>query len=133
MSEQLSESPAARFEQQHVYAPADYDAYVNDVLGQWKHNATDAAHNGRPIPPVWVRQNGDMPTEFGAVVNYVMPTPEKVLVLGQIHISSDGGEPDVQVWLPGKDGSEEPIVASSEAYNHASLDRAIELIESQTR
>ena len=124
MSEQLQESRATTFIQEHIGAIDDYDAYVDSAVRQW------LIMPNRPAG-VWIRSNQDNNSEFAAHIDYVHPTRTGGS-LGTIAINAEDGSTEIQVWFPASDGSGEPIVASREAYSDDALERAIELVEDYT-
>lgn len=132
MSEVLTsgEDGAKRFAELHIHAPVDYDMYIEEMLEQWRENAEDAAEGQRPIRPMWLRRNGDDYNEFAAHIDYLMPMTDGAVYVAAIDISSDGGPPEVQVWLPSENSSGEPVIATEEPYCLDSLARAIEFAES---
>lgn len=116
---------AQRFLETHVYVPADFVAYQKRVLDDWSDEAVVAWESGNPVQPLWMRRNGESPSEFAVHIDYLMPVPEQFLLVGSIDIADDY----VEVWLPASDGSEAPVVVTSEPYDIEALERAIGLVE----
>ena len=90
----------------------------------------DDLAGGRPIKPMWLRRNAYVGSEFGAHIDCVSPRSSE-RTLAAIDVSSDGGNPIIEVWMPREDGSGEPVVATAEHYSRESLLRAIDYVESR--
>ena len=127
-------SRAEQFQALHVYRSTDdYETYQREMLYQWKENAEDALEAGESIRPLWLRRTGDMGSEFGVMIDYVMPFSDGLRYFASIDIDGTGGQTDISVQMPDEDGSDEPAVVMSEAYTLPALQRAVEYVESQVQ
>jgi hypothetical protein len=135
MSERLQVdlSRAEEFQALHVHLRTDHETYSVEMLEQWKENAEKATKEGKSIRPFWLRRTDEMGSEFGAVIDYILPTHEGFMYLAAIDIDGSGGQTDISVIMPSEDGSNEPIPMSNEAYTLPALQRAIEYIETNVQ
>ena len=128
-SPELNEqSRASEFFSLHVAVPKDYEAYVEQVTATWRDRVAAEGPSDAPRG-FWLRANGESGSEFGAHINYWVPSGEKLGCIAAIDIA-DG---EIQVWQPKDDGSGEPVVVTREAYSLPALERAIDFAEQQTK
>lgn len=122
---------AELFQAVHIYfySHDNYESYCKDMLQEWERNAKEAHAKGETARPLWLRRTDEMGSEFGAVIDYVMPIGEGIRYFAAIDIDGTGGQTDISVLVPSKDGSGEPIRVTHEAYTLPALQRAIEYVE----
>lgn len=124
-------SKAEHFYKTHVVLSSDYETYCRETIEEWKDTVEQAAVRGESVRPLWLRRTDDMGSEFGAVIDYILPFPSDTACYATIHIDSDGGASDISVYLPSSENSDEPILTSSEAYTLPALQRAIDFVEAR--
>ncbi|MEO6513924.1 MAG: hypothetical protein ABIR37_04540 [Candidatus Saccharimonadales bacterium] len=121
-------SHASIFFYQHVAVPKDYTAYVEQVTTAWRDRVVAEGPSEAPRG-FWLRTNGVSGSVFGAHINFLVPRGDGFGGIAAIDIADD----EVQVWQPKGEGSDEPVVTTSEAYTLPALGRAIDLIEQHAK
>lgn len=133
MSEQLqpNHTQADQFQALHIHLRTDYETYFKEVFLKWEEHAKEELEAGRPVRPLWLRRTDEMGSEFGAIIDYIIPIKDEVLYLATIDIDGSGGQTDISVLMPSEDGSGEPVRVTNEAYTLPALQRAIAYVESR--
>lgn len=108
----------------------NYDDYEKKTIEAWKKQVEALGPEYAPRG-FWMRSDDRTYSEYGAHINYLVPSGESFGIVGAIDVSNDGPVPEIEVHLPKEDGSGEPAIASREAYSLTALDRAIALVEQQ--
>jgi hypothetical protein len=115
------EQRAVDFIDRHVFVSEEaQESYYHERLTQWFENVKEGE-----TKPFWLRRTFDMGSEFAAVIDYGIVTPEKQLVFGFIELADD----EVSAYVPGTEGAAGPERVMSERFDFESLGRAIEMIE----